>query len=377
MDTRHAAKDRQKRTGAILIGTYTTPSSGDGSRSKGIYRVRARLNSQGQIELDMKAELALRAEDPSYLLPVEGGLFYVDEGLGKKEGQVVYAQMEGRKYSVKWALPTGGENPCHLALSQDERWLAVANYTSGSVMIVELDGRQVMRAQLFPGHHGSVNPARQEGPHAHFTYFVSPEELLTCDLGADEIRRFQRTQDTWEETAPFARLPEGSGPRHFVRTDAWMYVICELSREIIRLDLGGRVVDRKAILPGKAEGTAAAIRLFRERDREGRERDVVYCTHRGKRKSGDQWASMKVQKKGNLTRQWKMNTGRCPRDLLKVGNLVLCACQEEHAVVISAILGDLGVWAPLKKISVSSPVCLAWEQGTELKPVEEKGGIDT
>lgn len=55
-----------------------------------------------------------------------GHRYVVDEAAGK-------VAVHDRAWRLLAEVPSGGEAPCHLALSADECRLAVANYESGSV----------------------------------------------------------------------------------------------------------------------------------------------------------------------------------------------------------------------------------------------------
>ena len=125
----------------ILVGSYTT-----GTESDGIYRLKV---EQGMIR---DIEVVMFAEDPSYLLPVPGGLYWVNESLGSKEGKVGFARKRLRGgYERIWEVGTKGENPCHLALSPDGSTLAVANYTSGSVAVYDVTGKEPNMLSLLEG----------------------------------------------------------------------------------------------------------------------------------------------------------------------------------------------------------------------------------
>ena len=76
---------------SVLIGTYTS----GGQEKNGVWRLT--LDS-GRI---LDREGVLEAEDPSYLLPVDGGLYYVNERLSGGEGAVGYARKCGGHYDWK------------------------------------------------------------------------------------------------------------------------------------------------------------------------------------------------------------------------------------------------------------------------------------
>ena len=319
----------------VLVGTYTT-----GTESEGIYRLRE--DDQGRFG---EIELALRSHDASYLLPVKGGLYFVDEALGEKEGRVSYARKTEAGYELVTTLPTGGENPCHLALSPSGNTLAVANYTSGSVALFTARGEGLEQLALIPGEHGSVNVVRQEGPHAHFVAFEGEDTLYVSDLGADEIRTIRRIEGTWRAFAPVHVFAPGAGPRHFVRRGNVWYVICEMGNVLYRLSPGEETV--LPVTDSGVPGTSAAVRLGED--------GGIYCTQRG----ADVLTVFRDDAEG-LRREgiWPAG-GRTPRDCLPMGNRILCACQDSAEVtVLERIQQDIRL---RQRIAVPGAVCLAEE----------------
>lgn len=286
----------------ILVGTY----------GAGVWSLRTET---------WRAAPLLDAQDPSWLLRAGSDRLYLaEERLGSTVGSVACFQRSGAGWQATAQVSTGGENPCHLARSADGRWLAAANYTSGSVAVFALDeaGTPAER-QLLAGHHGGVHPQRQEGPHAHFVSF-QPEGLWCCDLGADEIRRYVLSGTAWQEVSPL-RLPPGTGPRHLLRRGERLYVLCELTGELLSCRVqDGAVTARQALAPGRS-GTGAALRM----DNAGR----LWTSHRG----GDCVCVYAPQPDGSLKLVTRADCGgRCPRDVLPLPDGALCACQESGEV---------------------------------------------
>ena len=315
---------------SVLVGTYTT-----GTRSQGIYRVRVDAET-GRLS---DKELLIKTRDASYLLPVPGGLYWVDEALGESMGQVC-CRMEGKIHAV----PSGGVNPCHLAMSGDGKWLAAANYTDGTVSVFRVTEDGPVPAGRFPGRHGSVNPARQEGPHAHFVCFAG-ERLYASDLGADEIRVLHLRDGVWtEEENPGLTLDGGDGPRHFlISGDTW-YIITELSNRLYRIRPEERTF-LSLIGPGET-GTAAALRSDREN---------LYCTQRGE----DLLIVARDTGSGlEMTGRFPVE-GRTPRDCLPLGKTVLCACQDSGEIV--SMLRDGNTWKTVDRMEMPGAVGLAEE----------------
>lgn len=290
----------------------------------------------------------LQAQDPSWLLRVGSDRLYVaEERLGSTEGSVACFQRSGKAWQPVARVSTGGENPCHLACSSDGRWLAAANYTSGSVAVFALGASGEPEArQLLAGHHGGPHPQRQEGPHAHFVSF-QPEGLWCCDLGADEIRRYVLSGTAWQEASPL-RLPPGTGPRHWQRCGDWLYVLCELTGELLSCRVeDGAVAARQLLAPG-CSGTGAALRL----DGAGR----LWTSHRG----GDCVSVYAPQDDGALELLTRASCGgRCPRDVLPLPDGALCACQESGEVTRLVWSGTELQLA--ERLSLPAPVglCLA------------------
>lgn len=139
-------------------------------------------------------------------------------------------------------IATGGADPCHLAVL-DHRTVAVANYTGGSVAIVELDADGVpCGREVLPLTGGGPDAARQEGAHPHFVW-VDPEapegtttEPIVVDLGADRLRSLRRSAAGWV-VHDLAALHPGAGPRHAVRVSERFVVVDELSGEVTALSL--------------------------------------------------------------------------------------------------------------------------------------------
>lgn len=135
--------------------------------------------------------------------------------------------------------PSGGEYPCHLALSPDTRWLAVSNYGSGTVGVFPLaENGALGPISDLARHEGSgLNADRQEGPHAHSSIF-SPDGrwLIVADLGIDAlvIYGFDGGSGTLRQHAVIAAAP-GAGPRHTTwhPDGTWLYCANELDNTVV------------------------------------------------------------------------------------------------------------------------------------------------
>jgi 6-phosphogluconolactonase len=95
-----------------------------------------------------------------------------------------------------------------------------ANYGGGSIAAfrTQPDGSLGERSAFVQFTGGSVNPKRQEKPHAHAIYTDPANKFVySPDLGTDNVWTFKLDPATGTLTAtepPSGKVPPGSGPRH-------------------------------------------------------------------------------------------------------------------------------------------------------------------
>jgi len=268
----------------MYAGTYTSGAS------RGIYVYRFHPGS-GKI---VPAGLAAAAANPSFLAvhPNRKLLFAVNEdGSGTAMGGVSAFSINpknGRLALLNRVSSRGGA-PCHLSLDRTAKWLAVANYASGSVLVLPVgaDGKLGEASAFVQQRGSSVNPARQSGPHAHCVLF-SPDNrfLLVADLGADRIfvYRFDAANGSiTPNDPPFAAAKPGAGVRHLIfhPNGRVLYAINELASSVTVFlydPSRGTLEELQTVstLPARFEGsnTAAEIAI-------GADGRHVYVSNRG------------------------------------------------------------------------------------------------
>jgi 6-phosphogluconolactonase len=218
----------------VFFGTYT------GEKSKGIYVAQFETVT-GKLS---KPELAAETRNPTFLAwdPSKQVLYAVNEvndfgsagdgavsafGFDQKTGRLTFLNQQ----------PSGGAGPCHLAVTEYGKCVLVANYGSGSVAVLPTDATgRLRKPSASIQHHGSsINPQRQEGPHAHFiTWDPLKRLILTCDLGLDKVLIYHPDASQLglsPNNPPAFALKPGSGPRHlaFHPNGRYAYVLSELS----------------------------------------------------------------------------------------------------------------------------------------------------
>ena len=268
----------------FFMGTYTRETE-----SRGIYTV-ALDSATGALRILSSAG---GSPNPSFLTRRGDLLFAASEGAD--HGAIASYRIAGDGgLSLIDRFETGGSGTCHLTLSPDGRYVYAANYSSGSLFGVEVDGQgRFGRQTAFIQHQGSGPfPGRQEGPHAHFVSFLPDgEHLLCCDLGIDRVLAYRYHPADGSLTPDEAldiSLPAGEGPRHFACTPdgRQLYIAGELSSNILHVQWGQSSVPAEVTrtlpaevtrtLPADFEGTNWPAHI--EFSRDGR---FLYLSNRG------------------------------------------------------------------------------------------------
>lgn len=180
-------------------------------------------------------------------------------------------------------LPSGGDDPCHIAIDSNGRLLAVANYSSGTVALYPL-AAGIPQPPIVRQHRGTgPRSDRQSGPHAHWVGFTPDNRFLhAVDLGADTIFAYALSTGEIGEPAIAWRAPPGAGPRHLAYHPELpvAYCVTELANTLVTLDaqLDGTLTTRAttALLPAGWQGSSQAAHIAI--DRAGRR---LYASNRG------------------------------------------------------------------------------------------------
>ncbi len=229
----------------VFVGTYTEGilhGTGEivGGKGKGIYAFD--LDAEGG---DLRPlGVTEHARNASYLAfdPARKLLFCVNE-FKEFEGEAGGAVSAYRIDPATGALTfvnqkaSHGTDPCHLAVDATGRNLLVANYSSGSVAVLPIDGEGALKdASCVIQHEGSsVNPNRQAGPHSHGVT-ITPDNrfVLVPELGLDKVMIYALDTNlgrlTLNPAQPFVSAAPGAGPRQVVfhPNGRFAYVINEL-----------------------------------------------------------------------------------------------------------------------------------------------------
>src|SRR2546430_5209102 len=129
-----AEKTNTKRSYLAFVGTYTTKTA-----SKGIYAFRYEANSGKLTPIGVGAE----TPDPSWVaIRPNGKVLYATNEAGKNSMISAFViDSSSGKLTLLNQLPALGEDPCYLSFDRTGKYVFVANYTSGNVVVFPLEGK--------------------------------------------------------------------------------------------------------------------------------------------------------------------------------------------------------------------------------------------
>ena len=274
---------------------------------------------------------------------------------------------------------THGLAPCYTSIEPEGRYCLVANYETGSVCVLPVQGDgslgEATDTVQFSG--SGPTPGRQDGPHAHMVVpspacnadpTGSPQRsrrfMLVVDLGTDRLRAFDLDSERGvliPVDSLSTHLPPGTGPRHlaFHPHRPFVYMISELQSEVILLRFVEQdcTFDRLQTISTVPDGftgpnLGAEIRVAPS----GR---FVYASNRGH----DSLAIFAVdQESGELSIVGHESTkGAGPREFVidPSGSLLLAANQDSDTVVTFWINQASGMLTATGQVAkVPTPVCL-------------------
>lgn len=353
-------------TELVYVGTYTGPMS------RGIYAYRLDLASGRCAPLGVAAEV----KSPSFLAvhPSRKFLYSVNEISdldGKPTGGVSAFAIDpaSGKLTLLNQQSSQGAGPCHLVVDKTGQSVLVANYGGGTVaaLPIDADGKLRPAASAIQHKGSSVNPARQEAPHAHSINLDPGNRFaVAADLGLDKVLvyRFEPAASKLvPNDPPAATLKPGSGPRHFAfhPSAKFGYVINEILCTLTAFaydDQHGRLTELETIstLPEgeklKPEYSTAEVQVHPS----GK---FVYGSNRGH----DSITVFAVDEaRGTL--RWvenKSTQGKTPRGfgIDPSGRYLLAANQDSHTIKVFRIDQSTGrLTATGETLEVGSPVCV-------------------
>jgi 6-phosphogluconolactonase len=347
----------------LITGTYTN------GKSKGIYVYR--FNS---VNGSAEAVSAVNISNPSFLAvsPDEKFIYAVQELADKKGtgGLVTSFSFDKQQGTLAYLnqQSSGGDHPCYVSTDKTGKWLATANYSSGSFSIHPvMENGSLGEATTIIKHEGSgPDKKRQTAPHVHAAFFSADNRFLFVpDLGIDKVMIYafdEKTGKIANARQPFAASEPGAGPRHicFNPANTFAYVLEELSGTVVTYQYkNGKLKRRQRISNMPPGDTAFAGSADIHVSPDGK---FLYASNRA---ASNTIAIFSINpKNGKLSLVGHQSTlGKTPRNfnIDPTGNFLLVANQNSDAIVIFKIDKETGLLTDTRnRIETGNPVCLKW-----------------
>lgn len=350
----------------VYFGTYTR-----GTTSKGIYVANLDMATGKLSDVRVAAEV----DNPSFVAIHPSGkyLYSVNEltdfgGEKSAAGGVSAFAIDAKtgKLTLLNQQSTRGGAPCHAVVDATGKFVLSANYGGGSVTVHPIgDDGKLGAATSFVQHQGkSVNPGRQEAPHAHSINLDAANQFaFVADLGLDKVKSYQfdaKRGTLAANPSGDATMKPGAGPRHFAfRPDGkFAFVNNEIDSTVTALSYDAQrgaltPVNTVSTLPdgGHPGNSTAECRVHPS----GR---FVYVSNRGH----DSIAIFATDpESGRVTRIGNESTqGKTPRNFAidPTGTYLLAENQGSDSVVVFRIDAETGkLQATGDKAEVPKPVC--------------------
>lgn len=351
----------------VYVGTYTR------KESKGIYTLTLDLKTGKTSSPEVAAELV----NPSFVAISPSGkfLYAVNEvadfpgANGRKAGGVTGFAIDPKSGSLTKinSQLSGGTGPCHLSVDHAEKCVVVANYGSGSVASLPINGSGALKPAASEIQHAgsSVNPRRQQGPHAHSANIDAGNRFaVVADLGLDKLLVYKLNADQGTLVAndpPSVSTIPGGGPRHlsFHPNGKFAYANNEilLSVTAYRFDPETGAFTPLMTQPTVPEGTplegnSTAETLVHPSGK------FLYVSNRGP----NTIAIFSIQDDGTLQPiGYESTQGEIPRGfgIDPTGQYLLAANQNSDTVVVFKIDQSTGQLTPTGTVlKIPTPVCV-------------------
>ncbi len=347
----------------MITGTYTT------GKSDGIYLGKFDLGTGNYASISSVKGI----KNPSFLCFGKNRqyVYAVSEANGGGNGGKVFAyafdMVAGQLKKIN-EQPSGGDDPCHLSVDGTGKWLAVGNYSSGSLSVLPIAGDGSLgTATDHIVHQGQgADKTRQEAPHVHETVFSADNRFLYVpDLGLDRVYIYAfdaRKGKLKPAKQPFVQLKPATGPRHilFHPTMHVAYVLNELNGSVnaYRVDVKtGSLTETGSwpTLPKGASGPAGCAELQFSMDKH-----FLYCSNRYEENS---LAIYAIDGESGALRpvDFPSVLGRHPRYFTfdPSGEWLLVANKDTDEIVLFRVDEKTGMIKDSgKRIPIPSPVCM-------------------
>lgn len=299
------------------------------------------------------------------LSPAEDFLYAINGGLAVSAFKI---DGDTKHLSFINSQPVDGEGACHLSVTPNNKFLMVANYSSGNVVVLPIlaDGSLNLVTSMMQHLGSGPNKERQEGPHAHYIK-TSPDGnyAFAVDLGIDKVMNYALNPSTGQlsenTNQAFLQLASGAGPRHMIfhQNEKYAYVLNELNSSVTACTYDAQkgmlsIINTYPMLPDDFNefSKAAAVRIHPS----GK---FLYASNRGH----DSMAVFKIKKNGQLKRiQIIQDDIEWPRDfnLDPSGKYMLVANRNKNEITVFLIGKNGKLGSTGHTLEIAQPTSVAF-----------------
>jgi 6-phosphogluconolactonase (cycloisomerase 2 family) len=347
------------------VGGYTDPDR-DG-RGEGIY-VFDQDPATGRLT---QLQVIGGVRNPSFLALHPNGRFLYATNSGAASGVSSFA-LRANEVAPLNRQPSMGTNPAHIAIDPTGRYVAIANFTGGTVAMYPLDGNGSLKGACHVVRHEGPrgpHPTRQDVPHPHQCPFdPSGRFLLVNDLGLDRtyVYALDPARGRLMANDPgFASAPSGAGPRHlaFHPDRRSVYILGEIDSTLTAHSWDEArgaltLLQTVSTLPSGFSGNNSTAQVVVHPN--GR---FVYASNRGH----DSIAIFGLGSYGRMTAVGHESTrGKTPRNfnLTPDGSFLYALNQDSDTIVVFRVDGDSGRLSATGDVAAAgSPSCVIFGHG--------------
>ena len=213
----------------IAVGTYTKTEGHVDGKAEGIYLIEMDHNS-GKLRI---IDTIKNVVNPSYLSIADQSIYAVNELADSSDQPIgTMTKIDLNDPQQRKTIKVGGNAPCHITISPDNRFAITSNYVN-TVSLIDISDDLSLKEVII--HKGNVNgPPRQESPHPHMSIWGPDNKtLLVSDLGLDQIIHYTIQKSALIEHGR-TNITSGGGPRHMTMDNSTgiVYVLNELNHTI-------------------------------------------------------------------------------------------------------------------------------------------------
>lgn len=345
----------------LYIGTYTKKEGHVDGKAEGIYTAYYQPET-GVLE---KGETVARITNPSFVkTSLDNRNLYAVSELGPGDGPagLVFSYKIKEDHSLEeiGSISTESFAPCYIAEDQSGRYVFVANYVGGVVMMYRKnpDGSLDKQQKII-----LENP---EISHPHSVNISADnKDVYITDLGNDRIWMYGLDAEKGilkSHSTPFIQLPEESGPRHFTFSgkDNYAYSINELNSSVTAFEIGDKgnltpIMNISSLPEGFTDQNSAADIHVHPSGK------FLYASNRGHNSIAAFYINPET---GALKIIGFTSTGGAtPRNfaITPNGEYLYVANQDSNDIVPFKINVQNGELEPFgKKLEAKTPVCIAF-----------------